>query len=695
MSIETKILRELEKAPRSQRELKKKLGNDRKVTAALASLLARDKIARKGERYQLAGRKQRGILCQLVKLGGRFGFAQPLDGSGDIFIPGRCLLGAMPGDEIEVELFEHPRLPGSREGEVVAITAPRDEFVGTVERTESGRLAVVPSDAPQTPILLRRSCADQVQPGDKAAIRLVRRGDHHDEHRAEVARNFGTAQLAKNCAQGVLYAHQIQKPFPEEVCREAEALEGFAIPAEELEKRMDLRDWPIFTIDSASTKDIDDAISLSATENGWLLGVHIADVSWFVTPHSELDKEALRRGTSVYYADQVVPMLPKQLSNGVCSLNPDEDRLAFSCLMELDRQGGLQGYRFAKTVIRSRVKGVYAELNALLEGSQDAALAEKYAQVADQLPDMIALYKLLEKRRESRGGMEIESGEAKLKLDENGCCVDVVKAVRGQTEEMIESFMLQANTCAALEGRSRGLPFVYRVHTAPESDRVDSLKKLLHAVGLNCRFAGEIPTPLELSRLLDETRNTPLERPVHTAVLRTMSKAKYESLPKGHFSLALTDYAHFTSPIRRYPDLAIHRILSQALAGQEADSLQKRFGNFAQTASLQSSQREVAAMQAEREIEACYKAEYMKPRVGQVFAGVVSGVAPHGLYVQLPNTVEGMIRAENLAKGPLNLIEGVALSDPLTGRLWQLGSEVQVKCTGVSVPAGNVDFELA
>ena len=316
MSIETKILRELEKAPRSQRELKKKLGNDRKVTAALASLLARDKIARKGERYQLAGRKQRGILCQLVKLGGRFGFAQPLDGSGDIFIPGRCLLGAMPGDEIEVELFEHPRLPGSREGEVVAITAPRDEFVGTVERTESGRLAVVPSDAPQTPILLRRSCADQVQPGDKAAIRLVRRGDHHDEHRAEVARNFGTAQLAKNCAQGVLYAHQIQKPFPEEVCREAEALEGFAIPAEELEKRLDLRDWPIFTIDSASTKDIDDAISLSATETGWLLGVHIADVSWFVTPHSELDKEALRRGTSVYYADQVVPMLPKQLSNG-------------------------------------------------------------------------------------------------------------------------------------------------------------------------------------------------------------------------------------------------------------------------------------------------------------------------------------------------------------------------------------------
>lgn len=694
MSIETKILRELEKAPRSQRELKKRLGNDKKVAGALQALLSQNKIARKGDRYQLAGRKQRGIPCRLVKLGGRFGFAQPLDESGDIFIPGRCLLGAMPGDEIEVELFEHPRLPGSREGEVVAITAPRDEFVGTVQVTDTGRLAVVPSDAPQTPILLRRACADQVQPGDKAAIRLVRRGDHHDEHRAEVVRNFGTALLAKNCAQGVLYAHQIEKPFPEAVCQEAAALESFTIPQSEVENRLDLRGWPIFTIDSASTKDIDDAISLSATETGWKLGVHIADVSWFVTPHSELDKEALRRGTSVYYADQVVPMLPKQLSNGVCSLNPGEDRLAFSCLMELDKEGGLQSYRFAKTLIRSRVKGVYAELNALLDGSQDAALAEKYAEVADQLPNMIALYKLLEKRRERRGGMDIESGEAKLKLDENGRCVDVIKAVRGQTEEMIESFMLQANTCAALEGRTRGIPFVYRVHTAPENDRVDSLKKLLHAVGLNCGFAGETPTPLELSRLLDETRGTPLERPVHTAVLRTMSKAKYEALPKGHFSLALSDYAHFTSPIRRYPDLAIHRILSQALAGSDAQAMQKRFGNFAQAASLQSSQRELAAMQAEREIESCYKAEYMKPRVGQTFTGVVSGVAPHGLYVQLPNTVEGMIRAENLSRSPLNLIEGVALSDPLTGRLWQLGSEVQVKCTGASVPAGTVDFEL-
>lgn len=695
MSIESKILLELARSPRTKKELKRRLGNDRKVNAALQKLQARGQAVRRGEVFYAVEKKKEGIACVLVKLGRSFGFAQPVDGSADIFVPGRCLLGAMPGDEVQVTLFDHPRVAGSREGEVVAITAPRRQVVGTVTRNEYGRLAIVPDNAPQTPILLKRSGAEGVQPGDKAAAEIVFRADNHEDHRAVVVERFGAADSAANCAKALLFAQDVQVEFPEEVMQEAAELEGFAIPAGELARRLDLREEAIFTIDSASTKDIDDAISLQTTESGWLLGVHIADVSWFVQPHSALDREAFKRGTSVYYADSVAPMLPGQLSNGVCSLNPGEDRLAFSCLMKLDRQGGLQEFRFEKTVIRSRVKGVYAEINRLLAGEDAPELAEKYAEVAAQLPEMEKVFRLLAAARRRRGGMEIESGESKLELDENGRCVGVHKAVRGEAEEMIEAFMLLANTCAAIRGRSLQLPFVYRVHEAPDEERVARLRTMLGALGVPYHFAQDAPDQHELEKLLDETRGTPLERAVHTGVLRAMSKAKYEPLPKGHFSLALADYAHFTSPIRRYPDLAIHRGLSALWEGCEADALKKRFERFCQNASAQSSQRELAALQVERGVESCYKAEYMRGHIGEEFVGVVSGLAAHGLYVELPDTVEGLVHARLLSAIEPVLVEGVSLADPLTGRSWRLGDEVKVKCIGASVPAGTVDFALA
>ena len=338
-------------------------------------------------------------------------------------------------------------------------------------------------------------------------------------------------------------------------------------------------------------------------------------------------------------------MLPTQLSNGICSLNPQEDRFAFSCLMRLDEQGNILGYNFVKSVIRSRVKGVYKEINALLESmaaettepveADEAAgpidpeklnaLKEKYAEVLEQLPIMDELYRKRLVLRKQRGGMEIESDEAKLIIDENGRCVDIVKRGRGTSECMIEEFMLLANQCAANAGRTNKVPFVYRVHEAPDAEKMEKLSATLLACGLNAKFKNPIPTQLELAALLDETRGQPIQTPVHTGILRSMQKARYAPQPLGHYGLVLADYAHFTSPIRRYPDLAIHRILSEMLLGANNAQMTKDFTDFAARASEQSSKQEVTAVRIERDVEDLYKAEYMHNHLGEVYMGTVAG----------------------------------------------------------------------
>ena len=373
MSIRSKVLREIEKKPRRLKELKEKLGNDKKVQRAVEELLAKGRICQKqGAYFAVKSRMaEEALPCTLVKLGGSFAFAAQNAGGPDVFIPSRGLSGALPGDGVLVRLYEKPRVPGSLEGEVLAVTEPRQAFVGTVTE-ENGRLYLAPDECPSLRIQIKKSADGGAQNGDKAAVELLTRGADYAEHRAGVAMRFGSAGEAKQCVRALLYSAGLSRHFPEKVKAEARKL---AEPqAADLKKRTDLRHWPIFTIDSAQTKDIDDAISLAVSEAGYELGVHIADVSHYVRPGSELNKEALRRGTSVYYADSVIPMLPRQLSNGLCSLNEGADRLAFSCLMQLDAKGQVKSFRFEKTVIRSRVKGVYSELNALLEGAADDAL---------------------------------------------------------------------------------------------------------------------------------------------------------------------------------------------------------------------------------------------------------------------------------------------------------------------------------
>ena len=696
-----KIEHAIQNQPCTVKELKQKFGGergaDRKVMEALDELVREAVVCqRQGVFFTVrSGRADKALLCKVVKLGKNFAFVMPEDGTSDIFIPGRFTKGAMPGDEVLVEKFEHPRMEGSDEGTILAVLTEKNDLVGTVRRVE-GRLRFVPDDCPAITMPLARDCEGGAKDGDKVAVEILNRGNRQEDHRVGVAMRFGSSDEAKRCAKALLYAKDIRTRFPDKVREEAKKFEGAEISEKDCEGRMDLRALPIFTIDSAETKDIDDAVSLTRTsDGGFELGVHIADVSNYVKPGTELDNEAFSRATSVYYADQVVPMLPKALSNGICSLNENELRLAFSCLMRLDKDGNLTDYRFVKSIIRSRVKGVYAEINALLAGTADAEIKAKYADVIDQLPAMKELYGHRARLRKERGCMDIESGEVKLILDENGRCIDVKKRTSGESESMIEEFMLLANQCAAHFARVKQIPFVYRVHEEPNAEKLERLHALLQACGINVHFAKEVPTPKELSAILEGVRGTPYEQIINTGMLRCMSKALYEEKPKGHYGLVLKDYAHFTSPIRRYPDLAIHRIMTDLLKGTEKETMILRYTDFAERASKQSSEREVVAMQIERKAEDCYKAEYARRHLGECYEGTISGVTQRGLFIELDNGVEGFVPASSLTPSGTSLTEGVRLTDPASGKSWSLGDKMMITIVRADVNLGKIDFEVA
>ena len=696
-----KIEHAIQNQPCTVKELKQKFGGergaDRKVMEALDELVREAVVCqRQGVFFTVrSGRADKALLCKVVKLGKNFAFVMLEDGTSDIFIPGRFTKGAMPGDDVLVEKFEHPRVEGSDEGAILAILTEKNDLVGTVRRVE-GRLRFVPDDCPAITMPLARDCEGGAKDGDKVAVEILNRGNRQEDHRVGVAMRFGSSDEAKRCAKALLYAKDIRTRFPDKVRDEAKKFEGAEVSEKDCEGRMDLRALPIFTIDSAETKDIDDAISLTRTsDGGFELGVHIADVSNYVKPGTELDNEAFSRATSVYYADQVVPMLPKALSNGICSLNENELRLAFSCLMRLDKDGNLTDYRFVKSIIRSRVKGVYAEINALLAGTADAEIKAKYADVIDQLPAMKELYGHRARLRKERGCMDIESGEVKLILDENGRCIDVKKRTSGESESMIEEFMLLANQCAAHFARVKQIPFVYRVHEEPNAEKLERLHALLQACGINDHFAKEVPTPKELSAILEGVRGTPYEQIINTGMLRCMSKALYEEKPKGHYGLVLKDYAHFTSPIRRYPDLAIHRIMTDLLKGTEKETMILRYTDFAERASKQSSEREVVAMQIERKAEDCYKAEYARRHLGECYEGTISGVTQRGLFIELDNGVEGFVPASSLTPSGTSLTEGVRLTDPASGKSWSLGDKMMITIVRADVNLGKIDFEVA
>ncbi len=628
-----------------------------------------------------------------------FGYAVLIDSGEETFIPGKYLRGCLPGERVLLKkLPENRRFAAGDHGDrysVEDILLDQKEyfFTGTVV-TEDGAFCVIPDHGMDFAIRLRTRDAAEIKAGDKIQAKVIRRGERHSDLRAQAVQNYGSAQIAAVCAQAVLDDLEIVRDFSAEARRRAKHLLKKGITEKELAGRADFRNDIIFTIDAASSKDLDDAVSLRCYEDGYELGVHIADVSHYVKHDDEIDKEAFVRGTSVYYADQVIPMLPKELSNGICSLNPGEDRPTLSAVLTLDRNGRLLDFDFKKGVIRSRVKGVYSEINAIYDGSASAEILGKYASVMDSLNKMRELAEILTANKRRRGAPEIDKAESKIIIGADGRTEDVVVRDRGISEIMIEEFMLLANEAAAKAARLKGLPFVYRIHEPPTPQKLEYLHDAVEQLGLNAKTVRPGMEPGELSALLDAVKDSPAHDVLHTIALRSMSKARYSESPVGHYGLALTDYAHFTSPIRRYPDLTVHRMLSSFLHGKTGEQVSRKYAPFVKDAARVSSDAEVRAMTAERRCSDCYKAEYMSDRLGEVFEGIVSSVVSYGIYVELPNTVEGFIHHSRLPGSEFEMVGAFLLKDFVTGKSYRIGDRVCVRCISADVSLGRVDFEV-
>lgn len=621
------------------------------------------------------------------------------DESGDVpteyFVRGRDMKGAIPGDVVLAKKTAAADIDHKNpEAVVFAVLRESDRLLTGVIVAEGNRLMVMPDKLCDEPLFIAKAGTKPLKVGEKVAFSIKKRGERHFDHTVAITDAFGSAEDAKSSAEAYMLVNGLHTEFPDEVLSEAAKLDIDEPDADETARRLDLRGEPIFTIDGADTKDIDDAVSIAKVDGGYKLGVHIADVSHYVKKGSKLDEEAFYRGTSIYYADRVVPMLPRELSNGICSLNPNVDRLAFSCLMDISADGKLMSYRFEKSVIRSRVKGVYSEVNAILDGTADDKIKEKYSRVIERIPVMRELAEILEKNRMERGSPDIDTQEPKIITDENGICIDVKVRGRGVAERIIEEFMLMANNAAAALAMKEKFPFVYRVHEAPTVEKLTLLNETLTALGINPEGIGEKSTAGDLARILRENKDSDKYIVINRIVLRTMMKARYSEEPLGHYGLVMPEYAHFTSPIRRYADLSIHRILTDYVYALSNEKLNKKYTKFAAEAALQASNTELSAVRCERECENFYMAEYMKKHVGEEFDGFISGVSPSGVFVALENTVEGMVPVTRMPLGEYEVQHGVILTGAANGQVFTVGDNVRVKCVSVNVNGGFIDFEF-
>ena len=627
-----------------------------------------------------------------------FGFLMQEDADADdIFIPASELKGAMNGDRVIVRIKREATAKSRAEGEVIRILQRNvQQIVGTFESSRHFGFVVPDDKRFGSDIFIPKEQFNGAKTNMKVLVEITQWPEKNRSAEGKIVQVIGKKDAPGVDILSIIMGHDLPQGFPADVLLYAEALPE-TIAVSEIEKRRDLRDMLMITIDGEDAKDLDDAVSVQKLENGnYLLGVHIADVGHYVKEDSVLDKEALERATSVYLVDRVIPMLPQKLSNGICSLNAGEDRLAMTCMMEINSQGVVVSHDIFESVIHVNYRMTYQNVTKILL-NQDEALCRKYHEILSMLQEMAQLQMILEKKRKLRGAIEFYAPESKVILDKKGHPIRIEWREQGVADKIIEEFMLCANETVAEHFFWMEVPFLYRVHEEPKMEDVLDVNKFLQAFGYNIKGLSNHVHAKAYQNVVEQVAGKPEEMMINTVMLRSMQHARYDVEALGHFGLAAQYYSHFTSPIRRYPDLAIHRMIKELLHnGDRLDEkrvtiLKGKMKHYAEQASV----REKIAEEAERESVELKKIEYMKPYVGDVFQAKISGVTNFGIFVQLDNSVEGLAHISTLIDDFYQFQpESYSLIGEHTRKVYRLGQDIKVRLTRVSVEDRQIDFEV-
>lgn len=624
-----------------------------------------------------------------------FGFVEIEGQDEDIFIPESDTGTAMHQDKVRI-IIRNDKKEGKRQEGVVVKVLERGmpEIVGTYQLNRD--FGFVISDNPKfsKDIFIPRKEAAGIKNGDKVIVVITDYGSGNKNPEGKIKENLGNIRTPGTDILAIVKSFGIPSEFPEKVMKQAQRVPDHVLDADR-DGRLDLRHLQTVTIDGEDAKDLDDAISLTKERDIYHLGVHIADVSNYVQYNSALDREALKRGTSVYLADRVVPMLPERLSNGICSLNQGEDRLALSCLMDINEKGKVVSHQIAETVINVNERMCYTDVKNILEDTDEEA-KKRYDALIPMFFMMKELSGILRNSRHHRGSIDFDFPESKIILNAAGKAIDVKPYEANVATKIIEDFMLMANETVAQEYCTEEIPFVYRTHDNPDPEKVESLLTLLHNQGVKIQKAKEEITPKEIQQIIESIEGLPNEAMISRLVLRSMKQAKYTTECSGHFGLAAKYYCHFTSPIRRYPDLQIHRIIKDNLRGRlMREGRTEHYAEILDEVARQSSVCERRADEAERESDKLKKAEYMSYHLGEEFEGIISGVTGWGLYVELPNTVEGLVHVNTLRDDYYVFDqESYELRGEMTKKVYKLGDKVRVRVAEADKMLKTVDFEL-
>lgn len=637
-----------------------------------------------------------GILCGTFTGNNRgFGFVTVEGDDEDYFIPEKACNGALHMDTVLMRVTNAESSAGRRrEGEITRILSHGiKELVGTFDPGKGYGFVIPDNQKFNQDIFIPKALTKGAVRGHKVVVQITDYENKNQKPEGRITEILGHINDPGTDVISIVKAYDLPVEFPDMVMRQAERTPEEP-DAKDYAGRKDLRDWMTVTIDGDDAKDLDDAITLRKTEDGYELGVHIADVSEYVTEHSPLDEEALTRGTSVYLVDRVIPMLPHRLSNGICSLNQGTDRLALSCIMQINEKGNVVHHEITETVIRVDRRMSYANVNKILE-QNDEAVKQEYAEFLPMFYQMKELADILRKKRDKRGSIDFDFPETQIILDEKGFPVDIRPYERLTANKIIEDFMLLANETVAEDYFWQELPFVYRTHESPDPDRIRKLGILVSNFGYCLKANPENIHPKEFQKLLERISDSPEEAMISRLTLRSMKQAKYSTICYGHFGLATHYYCHFTSPIRRYPDLQIHRIIKENLHGKLSDKRITHYEKILPEVSESCSKLERRADEVEREVEKMKKVQYMSRRIGECYEGVISGVNAWGMYVELPNTVEGLVHVTNMVDDYYYYDEEkYAMIGKDTGKEYTLGEKVWVMVKAADRISKTIDFIL-